>query len=132
VIPKTVTRDAVTRAPEILDAPSYFHRKVTLNSQLLHARNVHREHVGRAVAAMPASVILVLSLPSMSLKTSQCGSINAMTQSKRKSRYAKLAVTGHSPTSEQRLEPFVAKGRELFTRRQGQLKLGCTNCHDDN
>jgi sulfur-oxidizing protein SoxA len=31
-----------------------------------------------------------------------------------------------------RLEPFVAKGRELFTRRQGQLNLGCTNCHDDN
>jgi len=30
------------------------------------------------------------------------------------------------------LEPFVAKGRELFTRRQGQLNLGCANCHDDN
>jgi L-cysteine S-thiosulfotransferase len=30
------------------------------------------------------------------------------------------------------LEPFVAKGRELFMRRQGQLNLGCTNCHDDN
>ncbi|HXL12862.1 MAG TPA: sulfur oxidation c-type cytochrome SoxA [Bradyrhizobium sp.] len=30
------------------------------------------------------------------------------------------------------IEPFVAKGRELFTRRQGQLNLGCTNCHDDN
>ena len=30
------------------------------------------------------------------------------------------------------LAPFVAKGRELFMRRQGQLNLGCTNCHDDN
>ena len=31
-----------------------------------------------------------------------------------------------------RLEPFIAKGRELFMQRQGQLNLGCTNCHDDN
>jgi sulfur-oxidizing protein SoxA len=30
------------------------------------------------------------------------------------------------------LEPFVAKGRDFFMRRQGQLNLGCTNCHDDN
>jgi sulfur-oxidizing protein SoxA len=30
------------------------------------------------------------------------------------------------------LAPFVAKGRELFMQRQGQLNLGCTNCHDDN
>jgi L-cysteine S-thiosulfotransferase len=30
------------------------------------------------------------------------------------------------------LEPFVAKGRDLFTQREGQLNLGCTNCHDDN
>jgi L-cysteine S-thiosulfotransferase len=30
------------------------------------------------------------------------------------------------------LEPFVAKGRGLFMHRQGQLNLGCTNCHDDN
>jgi L-cysteine S-thiosulfotransferase len=30
------------------------------------------------------------------------------------------------------LEPFVAKGHELFMQRQGQLNLGCTNCHDDN
>jgi sulfur-oxidizing protein SoxA len=29
-------------------------------------------------------------------------------------------------------EPFVAKGHELFMQRQGQLNLGCTNCHDDN
>ena len=30
------------------------------------------------------------------------------------------------------LAPFVSKGRELFTRRQGQLNLSCANCHDDN
>jgi L-cysteine S-thiosulfotransferase len=30
------------------------------------------------------------------------------------------------------LEPFLAKGREQFMRRQGQLNLGCTNCHNDN
>jgi L-cysteine S-thiosulfotransferase len=30
------------------------------------------------------------------------------------------------------LEPFVAKGRELFMQRQGQLNLSCSNCHDDN
>jgi sulfur-oxidizing protein SoxA len=30
------------------------------------------------------------------------------------------------------LEPFIAKGRELFMRRQGQLNLSCANCHDDN
>jgi sulfur-oxidizing protein SoxA len=30
------------------------------------------------------------------------------------------------------LEPFIAKGRQLFMLRQGQLNLACTNCHDDN
>jgi L-cysteine S-thiosulfotransferase len=30
------------------------------------------------------------------------------------------------------LAPFVAKGHDLFTQRQGQLNLGCANCHDDN
>ena len=30
------------------------------------------------------------------------------------------------------LEPFIAKGRELFMHRQGQLNLGCANCHDEN
>jgi sulfur-oxidizing protein SoxA len=34
--------------------------------------------------------------------------------------------------SDPQLEPFVAKGRDQFMRRQGQLNLGCTNCHDDN
>jgi L-cysteine S-thiosulfotransferase len=30
-----------------------------------------------------------------------------------------------------RLEPFLAKGRERFMQRQGQLNLACANCHDD-
>src|SRR5947209_1282832 len=34
--------------------------------------------------------------------------------------------------TEAQLEPFVARGRELFMQRQGQLNLGCANCHDDN
>jgi sulfur-oxidizing protein SoxA len=36
--------------------------------------------------------------------------------------------TGADP----RLAPFVAKGREIFMRRQGQLNLACASCHDDN
>jgi sulfur-oxidizing protein SoxA len=28
--------------------------------------------------------------------------------------------------------PFLEAGRELFTRRQGQLNLSCAQCHDDN
>lgn len=28
--------------------------------------------------------------------------------------------------------PFIAHGRELFERRQGQLDLSCAQCHDDN
>ncbi|WOH49113.1 sulfur oxidation c-type cytochrome SoxA [Bradyrhizobium sp. sBnM-33] len=36
--------------------------------------------------------------------------------------------TGADP----QLAPFVAKGRELYMQRQGQLNLGCANCHDDN
>jgi L-cysteine S-thiosulfotransferase len=40
-----------------------------------------------------------------------------------------MAITaGNDP----QLEPFVAKGRELFMQRQGQLNLACANCHDDN
>ncbi|NPU10793.1 sulfur oxidation c-type cytochrome SoxA [Bradyrhizobium sp. 83012] len=31
-----------------------------------------------------------------------------------------------------RLTPFLARGRELFVQRQGQLNLACANCHDDN
>jgi L-cysteine S-thiosulfotransferase len=37
-------------------------------------------------------------------------------------------VAGADP----QLAPFIAKGRELFVQRQGQLNLGCANCHDDN
>src|SRR5947209_20034805 len=36
------------------------------------------------------------------------------------------------PEGDPQLEPFIAKGRELFTERQGQLNLACANCHDDN
>ena len=36
------------------------------------------------------------------------------------------------PGSDPRLEPFIARGRALFMQRQGQLNLGCANCHDDN
>ncbi|MET3844607.1 sulfur oxidation c-type cytochrome SoxA [Bradyrhizobium sp. OAE829] len=36
------------------------------------------------------------------------------------------------PGNDPQLAPFVAKGRELFMQRQGQLNLGCTNCHDEN
>ena len=37
-----------------------------------------------------------------------------------------------APDATSELAPFVAKGRDFFMRRQGQLNLGCTNCHDDN
>jgi L-cysteine S-thiosulfotransferase len=36
------------------------------------------------------------------------------------------------PASDPQLVPFLAKGRELFMQRQGQLNLACANCHDDN
>lgn len=31
-----------------------------------------------------------------------------------------------------RLKPFIEQGRALFTTRQGQLNLACSQCHDDN
>jgi sulfur-oxidizing protein SoxA len=31
-----------------------------------------------------------------------------------------------------RLEPFRARGQELYERREGQLNFSCANCHDDN
>jgi sulfur-oxidizing protein SoxA len=37
-----------------------------------------------------------------------------------------------APDNTPELQPFVAKGRDFFMLRQGQLNLGCTNCHDDN
>jgi sulfur-oxidizing protein SoxA len=33
---------------------------------------------------------------------------------------------------DQRLQPTIEQGRELFTQRQGQLALACAQCHDDN
>jgi sulfur-oxidizing protein SoxA len=30
------------------------------------------------------------------------------------------------------LRPFIAAGRNIFERRQGQLNLSCAQCHDDN
>jgi sulfur-oxidizing protein SoxA len=35
-------------------------------------------------------------------------------------------------TADPQLEPFVAKGRALYTQRQGQLNLACNNCHDES
>jgi L-cysteine S-thiosulfotransferase len=35
-------------------------------------------------------------------------------------------------TIDQRTKPFFDKGRNTFYRRQGQLNLACTQCHDDN
>lgn len=37
-----------------------------------------------------------------------------------------------APANDPQLAPFLAKGRELFMQRQGQLNLACANCHDDN
>jgi L-cysteine S-thiosulfotransferase len=37
-----------------------------------------------------------------------------------------------APDPSPELQPFVTKGRDFFMHRQGQLNLGCTNCHDDN
>jgi sulfur-oxidizing protein SoxA len=34
--------------------------------------------------------------------------------------------------NDDRLKPFIDVGRELFTRRQGQINLSCAQCHDDN
>ena len=31
-----------------------------------------------------------------------------------------------------RTRPFLQAGRDIFTRRQGQLNLSCAQCHDDN
>jgi sulfur-oxidizing protein SoxA len=36
------------------------------------------------------------------------------------------------PNPDSGLQPFVAAGKALYTQRQGQLNLGCANCHDDN
>ncbi|OLB69238.1 MAG: sulfur oxidation c-type cytochrome SoxA [Alphaproteobacteria bacterium 13_2_20CM_2_64_7] len=31
-----------------------------------------------------------------------------------------------------RMRPFLQAGRDMFTKRQGQLNLSCAQCHDDN
>lgn len=36
------------------------------------------------------------------------------------------------PGADPQLAPFIANGRALYTQRQGQLNLACTNCHDDH
>jgi L-cysteine S-thiosulfotransferase len=35
-------------------------------------------------------------------------------------------------SSDERLKTFIEQGRELFTRRQGQINISCAQCHDDN
>jgi sulfur-oxidizing protein SoxA len=37
-----------------------------------------------------------------------------------------------APDTSRETEPFLAKGRDFFMHRQGQLNLACANCHDDN
>jgi L-cysteine S-thiosulfotransferase len=37
-----------------------------------------------------------------------------------------------APDADPQLDPFIARGHDLFVQRQGQLNLGCANCHDDN
>src|SRR4029077_9834127 len=37
-----------------------------------------------------------------------------------------------APNQDDRVASFLAAGRDLFMRRQGQLNLACANCHDDN
>ena len=34
--------------------------------------------------------------------------------------------------NDEKSRPFVEAGRELFMKRQGQLDLSCSQCHDDN
>ncbi|MDB5405151.1 MAG: sulfur oxidation c-type cytochrome SoxA [Rhodospirillales bacterium] len=45
----------------------------------------------------------------------------------RQSRGQAIAVADDARTY-----PFIAAGREIFERRQGQLDLSCASCHDDN
>ena len=33
---------------------------------------------------------------------------------------------------DKRLEPFRARGQEIYEQRQGQLNFSCATCHDDN
>ena len=45
----------------------------------------------------------------------------------RQSRGMPIAVS-----DDERTKPFIQAGRAMFERRQGQLNLSCTQCHDDN
>ncbi|HSE94082.1 MAG TPA: sulfur oxidation c-type cytochrome SoxA, partial [Methylomirabilota bacterium] len=36
------------------------------------------------------------------------------------------------PAIDERAQPFLEAGRAAFRRRQGQLNLACSQCHDDN
>ena len=35
-------------------------------------------------------------------------------------------------SSDEKLKPFIDAGRSIFERRQGQLNLACSQCHNDN
>jgi sulfur-oxidizing protein SoxA len=35
-------------------------------------------------------------------------------------------------SGDERLEPFIASGRAIFSRRQGQLNLACASCHEEH
>ncbi len=37
-----------------------------------------------------------------------------------------------SPPDDRRLDPHIARGKDIFERRMGQLDLSCASCHDDN
>jgi L-cysteine S-thiosulfotransferase len=37
-----------------------------------------------------------------------------------------------SVPDDRRMRPFIAAGRAIFERRQGQLNLSCAECHEDN
>jgi sulfur-oxidizing protein SoxA len=52
---------------------------------------------------------------------------------------ALTAFVGHqsrglaiAPSEDERLRPFRAAGEAMFSRRQGQLNLACSQCHDDH
>jgi sulfur-oxidizing protein SoxA len=45
----------------------------------------------------------------------------------RQSRGMPIAVADDAPS-----KPFIAAGRDIFERRQGQLDITCAQCHDDN
>jgi sulfur-oxidizing protein SoxA len=45
----------------------------------------------------------------------------------RQSRGMPIDVKDDTPS-----KPFIAAGREIYERRQGQLNLSCAQCHDDN